>query len=131
MRCLSLKSLLQHASKLKGTIVKIDNFRSIHASCFSFQEGVYIYGLSLDGASWDRRNARLVDPQPKVLFTTLPVVHMYAIQAQAQDPRLYACPVYKKPMRTDLNYITFIVLRTVQNPDFWTLRGVAALCDIK
>lgn len=94
-------------------------------------EGVYIHGLSLDGASWDRRQLRLVESRPKVLFTPLPVIHMYAVQAGPQDPRLYRCPVYKKPQRTDLNYITFILLKTVASPDHWTLRGVAALCDIK
>ncbi|XP_023932850.1 dynein heavy chain 8, axonemal [Lingula anatina] len=95
-------------------------------------EGVYIYGLYLDGAAWDRKNCRLVDSQPKVLFVQMPVVHMYAINSTApKDPKLYQCPVYKKPHRTDLTYITFIVLRTAVSPDHWTLRGVAALCDIK
>jgi len=96
------------------------------------QEGVYIFGLYLDGASWDRRNCRLTEAHAKVLFTLLPVVHMYAINSTApKDPRLYQCPVYKKPNRTDLTYITFMVLKTTQGPDLWTLRGVAALCDIK
>jgi len=88
-------------------------------------EGVYVYGLSLDGAGWDRRNCRLVEPPLKVLFTQIPVVHMYAVQGNLRDPRLYQCPVYKKPSRTDLNYITFIWLKTVQSPDHWILRGVA------
>ena len=94
-------------------------------------EGLYIYGLSLDGASWDRRNQRLTESQPKVLFTLMPVIHMYAVLSCNLDPRLYKCPVYKKPQRTDLNFITIIILRTLQTPDHWTLRGVAALCDIK
>ncbi|XP_064651602.1 dynein axonemal heavy chain 8-like [Lineus longissimus] len=95
-------------------------------------EGVYIYGLFLDGAGWDRKNSRLIEPSPKVLFTMLPVVHMYAINSTApKDPKLYQCPVYKKPRRTDLTYISFIVLKTLVSPDHWTLRGAAALCDIK
>uniref|UniRef100_K1QHZ6 Dynein heavy chain 8, axonemal n=1 Tax=Magallana gigas TaxID=29159 RepID=K1QHZ6_MAGGI len=95
-------------------------------------EGVYVYGLYLDGAGWDKRNCRLCEPPPKVLFTPMPVVHMYAINSTApKDPRLYQCPVYKKPHRTDLTYITFIVLKTNLSPDHWILRGVAALCDIK
>ncbi|OWF42162.1 dynein heavy chain 8, axonemal-like [Mizuhopecten yessoensis] len=95
-------------------------------------EGVFVYGLFLDGAAWDRRNSRLCESTPKVLFTALPVVHMFAINSTAaKDPRLYQCPVYKKPNRTDLTYITFIVLKTNQNPDHWILRGVGALCDIK
>jgi len=95
-------------------------------------EGVYIYGLYLDGAGWDRRGCKLIEPQPKVLFTLLPVVHVYAVNSTApKDPRLYQCPVYKKPQRTDLTYITPLWLKTVQSPDHWILRGVALLCDIK
>uniref|UniRef100_A0A2C9KAC4 Dynein heavy chain coiled coil stalk domain-containing protein n=1 Tax=Biomphalaria glabrata TaxID=6526 RepID=A0A2C9KAC4_BIOGL len=100
---------------------------------FTFKlEGVYIYGLFLDGAQWDRRNSRLAESQPKVLFVALPVVHMYAINSTSpKDPKLYQCPVYKKPCRTDLTYVTTIYMRTTQSPDLWILRGVAALCDIK
>ncbi|KAI4895809.1 hypothetical protein NFI96_021985 [Prochilodus magdalenae] len=95
-------------------------------------EGVYVYGLYLDGAGWDRRNCRLIESTPRMLFTPLPVVHMFAINSVApKDPTLYICPIYKKPRRTDLTYISAIALRTVQPPDHWILRGVAVLCDIK
>ncbi|RXM98848.1 Dynein heavy chain 8, axonemal [Acipenser ruthenus] len=99
--------------------------------------GVYIYGLFLDGAGWDRRNTKLMESSPKVLFTSLPVVHVYAISTTAPpDPKkqqgsLYSCPVYKKPRRTDLTYIFSLYLKTTKVPDHWTLRGVALLCDSK
>ncbi|XP_036378537.1 dynein heavy chain 5, axonemal, partial [Megalops cyprinoides] len=100
--------------------------------------GVYIYGLFLDGAGWDRRNAKLTESYPKVLFTSLPVVHVYAISTSTppdskrqQGVSLYTCPVYKKPRRTDLTYIFSLFLRTAQVPEHWTLRGVALLCDSK
>ena len=95
-------------------------------------EGVYVHGLYLDGAGWDKKSSRLLEPTPKVLFTSLPVVHISAGTASmANDPRLYQCPVYKKPRRTDLTYITTLYLKTSQPPDHWILRGVALLCDIK
>uniref|UniRef100_H2YUI8 AAA+ ATPase domain-containing protein n=1 Tax=Ciona savignyi TaxID=51511 RepID=H2YUI8_CIOSA len=95
-------------------------------------EGVYVHGLFLDGAAWDRRNSRLQESQPKVLFVPLPVVHVFAINSTApKDPSLYVCPVYKKPCRTDLTYITPLWLKTTQKPTHWTMRGVALLCDIK
>uniref|UniRef100_A0A8C4UAF2 Dynein axonemal heavy chain 5 n=1 Tax=Falco tinnunculus TaxID=100819 RepID=A0A8C4UAF2_FALTI len=99
--------------------------------------GAYIYGLFLEGAGWDRRNSKLVESAPKVLFTSLPVVHVYAVSTTApHDPKkqqgsVYACPVYKKPRRTDLTYIFSLYLKTVKNPDHWTLRGVALLCSSK
>lgn len=66
-----------------------------------------MYGLYMDGAGWDRRLMKLVEPQPKVLFTIMPVVHIYAINTaqpkddkKAQGMQMYLCPVYKKPKRT-------------------------------
>jgi dynein heavy chain len=44
-------------------------------------EGVYVYGLYLDGAGWDRKASRLVEPPAKVLFTPLPVIHLYAVNS--------------------------------------------------
>lgn len=97
------------------------------------EKGVYVHGLFLDGASWDKRNSRLTEPQPKVLFTPIPVVHIYAITERSgrNEGKLYECPVYKKPRRTDLTYIFPLYLRTAKDPDHWTLRGVALLCDTK
>lgn len=101
-------------------------------TAFLQQEGVYVYGLYLDGAGWDRKNIILIESSPKILFTPLPVIHMFAINSTAPvDPKLYVCPIYKKPRRTDLNYITAVVLPTIQPPDHWIMRGVALLCDIK
>ncbi|XP_076617159.1 dynein axonemal heavy chain 5 isoform X1 [Chaetodon auriga] len=104
--------------------------------------GVYIYGLYLDGAGWDRRGGRITEASPKVLFTPLPVVHVYAVSSagMADSKRLpgggggvslYSCPVYKKPRRTDLNFILSLQLRSVQPAEHWTLRGAALLCDCK
>ncbi|XP_064201033.1 dynein axonemal heavy chain 5 isoform X1 [Anguilla rostrata] len=94
-------------------------------------EGVYVYGLYLEGAGWDRRNCKLIDSKPKVLFEMMPVIRMYAENNGTKDPRLYSCPIYKKPVRTDLNYIAAVDLRTVVPPEHWILRGVALLCDVK
>ncbi|XP_060805314.1 dynein axonemal heavy chain 8 [Amyelois transitella] len=95
-------------------------------------EGVFIHGVFLDGAGWDRRNLRLCESILKVLYTPLPVIHVYAINSTApKDPKLYQCPVYKKPCRTGLTFITPLWLPTIKNPDHWILRGVAILCDIK
>ena len=67
------------------------------------------------GAAWMRTSLRFL-----MLFVVA-----------VSGPRLYSCPVYKKPVRTDLNYIAAIDLRTAQAPEHWVLRGVALLCDVK
>ena len=44
-------------------------------------EGAYVYGLYLEGAGWDRRQSRLTECAPKVLHTPMPLVHVFAINA--------------------------------------------------
>lgn len=96
------------------------------------KEGVYVHGLFLDGASWDLKKVKLIEAVNKVLYKPMPVVHIFAINSTSgKDSSMYTCPVYKKPNRTDLNYITPLWLEAVRPPEHWTLRGVALLCDIK
>ncbi|XP_071995855.1 dynein axonemal heavy chain 8 isoform X2 [Engystomops pustulosus] len=95
-------------------------------------DGVYIHGLFLEGGGWDRRNSKLVEPSPKVQFSVLPVVHIYAVNfPSVADDGIYICPVYRRPERSDLTCVTTVSLRSVRPPDHWTLRGVAALCSTR
>lgn len=41
-------------------------------------EGVYVHGLYLEGAGWDKRNMKLIESKPKVLFELMPVIRIYA-----------------------------------------------------
>ncbi|KAF5281562.1 hypothetical protein FQA39_LY05097 [Lamprigera yunnana] len=53
-------------------------------------EGVFVHGLFMDGAGWDRKNSRLAESINKVLYTPIPVVHIFAIYSTApKDPALY------------------------------------------
>ena len=114
-------------------------------------EGVYIHGLFLEGASLDRKTGKLVESRlllwfkymfnkifdcyiyrPKVLYEQMPVIYIYAINTTAgKDSKLYECPIYRKPARTDINYIGSIDFESDIGPRHWTMRGVALLCDIK
>ena len=113
-------------------------------------EGVYIHGLFLEGASLDRKSGKLVESKAKILFEQMPVIYMYAINTTAGKDarsvellracchvlsyifyRLYECPIYRKPARTDVNYIGSIDFESDIGPRHWTMRGVALLCDIK
>ena len=74
---------------------------------FSLSGGVYVYGLFLEGAGWDKKQMKLIESQPKVIHTAMPIVHVYAINVnmprddkKMQGLQLYQCPVYKKPRRT-------------------------------
>ncbi|CAL8100545.1 unnamed protein product [Calicophoron daubneyi] len=41
-------------------------------------DGVYVHGLYLQGACWDYRIARIIEPRPKQLFDPLPVINFSA-----------------------------------------------------
>ncbi|XP_052129001.1 dynein axonemal heavy chain 8-like [Frankliniella occidentalis] len=96
------------------------------------EEGVAVYGLFLEGAQWDRRSGILKESHAKVIYSAMPVVVISAgVLSAPRDPKLYMCPVYKKPRRTDLTFITNLWLTSPKSPDHWVLRGVAMLCDTK
>lgn len=86
----------------------------------------------IPGASLDRKTGKLIESKAKVLYEQMPVIYIFAINTTAgKDPRLYECPIYRKPQRTDAKYVGSIDFETDSNPRHWTLRGVALLCDIK
>ncbi|KAF7401630.1 hypothetical protein HZH68_007450 [Vespula germanica] len=91
-------------------------------------EGVYVIGLILEGAGWDRRNNMLCESANKVLYVNMPVVYIFALYNKPdKDPKLYECPLYKKPQRTYNLLITPLWLQTNKLPEHWILRGVALL----
>jgi dynein heavy chain len=54
------------------------------------QEGVYVYGLFLDGAGWDKIKGYLVESSNKEQYVKLPVVHIFAVNSkEPKDPKLY------------------------------------------
>jgi len=100
-------------------------------------EGIYIYGLYLDGARWDKSKNCLVDSEPKVRFAGLPVLHISATGEKIKGGKeiKYVCPVYKCPARCahgtqDKNFISDVHLRSEQAASKWTLRACCLLTTI-
>ena len=95
-------------------------------------EGVYIHGLFLEGASLDKKTGRLVEAKSKILYEPIPVLYIYAINSTSgKDSCLYECPIYRKPGRTEANYIGTVDFESDIGSKHWVMRGVALLCDIK
>jgi len=92
-------------------------------------EGVYIYGLFLDGAAWSPKENKLVESEPKKLFAPLPVLYVTGVLAsQRKTEGIYEAPAYRAKARTGLNYITAFDLRSEEPASHWVLRGCALLC---
>ncbi len=94
-------------------------------------EGVYIYGLFLEGCGWDGKANKMVDSEPKKLYAALPVLYVTGKQAKDNVTKnTYEAPTYRIKKRTGLNFISTFPLRTEDPPSKWITRGVALLCSV-
>ncbi|CAH2035015.1 unnamed protein product, partial [Iphiclides podalirius] len=71
------------------------------------------------GASLDRKTGKLIESKAKVLYEQMPVIYIFAINTTAgKDPRLYECPIYRKPQRTDAKSTLYSTSRLKELLDF-------------
>ncbi|GFH14317.1 ODA2 protein, partial [Haematococcus lacustris] len=94
-------------------------------------EGVYIYGLYLDGCAWSGRDNKLVDSEPKKLFNLMPVLYVTGVLAKDKKRTgVFEAPCYRVKTRKGLNFVTTFALRSEDDKSKWILRGVGILCTI-
>ena len=52
-----------------------------------FQDGVYIKGLYLQGAGWDKKNACLIEAEPMQLVCPIPTIHFKPVESKKRSQR--------------------------------------------
>lgn len=112
------------------TVTQIEKRESLKSSP---EEGVYLEGLMLEGAAFSKNG--LVESEPKVLSSNLPVLHVTAMSTKAAAARkkgmeLVAVPLYKYSVRGDKNLLCFVDLPCGEKTaNHWILRGVSLLAN--
>lgn len=105
--------------------------------------GCLVYGLFMDGARWDDAEAVIAESYPKVLFDSIPQIHLVPLETvkDLTDKRMvYPSPLYKTSERRGVlsttghstNFVMTMLLpiSKLHTEKYWTKRGVACLTQL-
>jgi dynein heavy chain len=99
------------------------------------KDGVYVRGLFLEAAGWDKKNACLVEAEPMQLICQMPTIHFKPVENKKKNLKgLYVCPCYYYPNRAGDGRPSFVVavdLKTgAMSADHYVKRGTALLMSL-
>lgn len=92
--------------------------------------GVYIHGLVIEGARWDKEDAVLKESSPNELHPVLPVIRVKPVTTDEYNlAGYYSCPVYTNMQRANVYspIVSTFTLKTNEEPHKWVLASVAIL----
>jgi len=102
-------------------------------------DGMLVRGMYLEGCRWDNEKFLLTESAPKILYTSCPWFWFKPIKTDdIPVSQCYMAPIYKTSIRKGIlattghstNFVLMLKFPTAELPDYWTLRGVAALCAL-
>jgi dynein heavy chain len=139
-----LTAILQQAARTNGVsidtlswefpVMTLDDVNIVEQPA----DGVYIRGLFLEGAGWDKKRACLEEAASMELVCNMPTIHFKPVENKKVAKRsTYACPCYYYPNRTGeggasaWSFVIAVDLKTGdEDPEHWVKRGTALLMSL-
>ncbi|MCI4377271.1 hypothetical protein PGIGA_G00201730 [Pangasianodon gigas] len=103
---------------------------------FPPKDGVFIRGLYLEGAGWNKKNSCLVEAEPMQLVCPIPTIHFRPVENRKKTAKgMYSCPCYYYPVRSGgagrPSFVVAVDLKSGAVPyDHWVKRGTALLMSL-
>ncbi|KAG7496340.1 dynein heavy chain 2, axonemal [Solea senegalensis] len=100
------------------------------------KDGVFVRGLYLEGAGWDKKNSSLVEAEPMQMFCPIPTIHFKPAENRKKIGKVtYLCPCYYFPVRSGgagrASFVIGVELKSgAVTPDHWIKRGTALLMSL-
>jgi dynein heavy chain len=104
------------------------------------EDGVYIFGVYLEGAKWDHGRHIITDPQDKELYSEMPMIWLIpSIDRVEPTEGVYQCPVYKVVSRAgtlsttghSTNFVMYFETPSSEDQSRWIKAGVAAFLALR
>ena len=104
------------------------------------EDGCYIYGMYLEGATWDYNRHILTESRPKELYTDIPLIWLIPKADRVPPTKgIYECPIYKVLSRAgtlsttghSTNFVMFMELPSEETEDVWIKAGVAGFLALR
>ncbi|KAM6908082.1 dynein axonemal heavy chain 2-like [Lycodopsis pacificus] len=99
------------------------------------KDGVFVRGLFLEGAGWDKSKSCLVEAKPMQMVCPMPTIHFKPVEKKKGTKSTYLCPCYYFPVRSGVagrpSFVVGIELKCgAATPDHWIKRGTALLMSV-
>jgi dynein heavy chain len=98
------------------------------------EDGCYVQGVYLEGASWNHKDGCLQKQKPKVLIEELPILLVVPVEnSRARLQNTFKTPVYVNSDRNSSgssNVVFEVDLSTEEHSSHWILQGVACSLNL-
>jgi len=135
-----LTAILQVAARANGVSIDSLSYETPVLSTVDIttlqgypKDGVYVYGIYIEGANWNFPGGFIEESKPMELISHMPIMHFKPVEGKRKIAKgFYNCPMYMYPVRSGSrerpSYVAAVDLRGGKySSDFWTKRGVALL----